>query len=150
MHLTQFSDYSLRLVLYLAAHNDRLVPVPEVSRAYGVSHHHMVKVVQLLVEKKVAASVRGHGGGIRLNRRPEDINVGALLRLTEPHFDLVECFNSSTNTCPIDSACGLKSVLMGAQDAFFKVLDAYTVADFLPRAPALIRLWTRSLERSAG
>ena len=141
MQLTQFSDYSLRLLLYLAAHPDRLVPIDEVSRAYGVSHHHLVKIVQLLVDRQLVASTRGRGGGLRLNRQPAEINVGALVRLTEPHFDLVECFDRTTNTCPIEPACGLKQVLRDAQRAFLDVLDGRTLADFLPRAPELIRLW---------
>jgi Rrf2 family transcriptional regulator, nitric oxide-sensitive transcriptional repressor len=146
MHLTQFSDYSLRLVLYLAAHGDQVVSVQEVSRAYGVSQHHMVKVVQLLVDQKIVASVRGRRGGLRLNKAPAEINVGRLVRLTEPHIDLVECFDRETNTCPIDPACGLKGVLFDARRAFFEVLDRRTIADFLPRAPALIRIWNRSLD----
>ena len=141
MQLTQFSDYSLRLLLYLAAHPDRLVPIDEVSRAYGVSHHHLVKIVQLLVDRQLVASTRGRGGGLRLNRQPAEINVGALVRITEPHFDLVECFDRTTNTCPIEPACGLKQVLRDARRAFLDVLDGRTLADFLPRAPELIRLW---------
>ena len=143
MQLTRFSDYSLRVLLYLATHQDRLVSIQEVSRAYGVSHHHLVKVVQRLLEKELIASTRGRGGGLRLNRPPAAINIGALVRATEPHFDLVECFDRATNTCPIDSACGLKGVLRNAQTAFLKVLDDRTLADFLPRAPQLIRLWKR-------
>ena len=143
MQLTQFSDYSLRLLLYLAAHPDRLVPIEEISRAYGVSHHHLVKIVQLLVDRQFIASTRGRGGGLRLNRTPAEINVGALVRLTEPHFDLVECFDRTTNTCPIEPACGLKQVLRDARRAFLDVLDGRTLADFLPRAPELIRLWQR-------
>ena len=143
MQLTQFSDYSLRLLLYLAAHPERLVPIDEVSRAYGVSHHHLVKIVQLLVDRQLVASTRGRGGGLRLNRQPADINVGALVRITEPHFDLVECFDRTTNTCPIEPACGLKQVLRDARRAFLDVLDGRTLADFLPRAPELIRLWQR-------
>jgi len=141
VQLTQFSDYSLRLLLYLAAHPDRLVPIDEVSRAYGVSHHHLVKIVQLLVDRQLVASTRGRGGGLRLNRQPAEINVGALVRITEPHFDLVECFDRTTNTCPIEPACGLKQVLRDARRAFLDVLDGRTLADFLPRAPELIRLW---------
>jgi Rrf2 family nitric oxide-sensitive transcriptional repressor len=141
VQLTQFSDYSLRVLLYLATHQDRLVSISEVSRAYGVSHHHLVKVVQRLVEKDLIASTRGRGGGLRLNRPPSMINIGALVRATEPHFDLVECFDRKTNTCPIEPACGLKGVLRNAQAAFLKVLDDRTLADFLPRAPELIRLW---------
>lgn len=144
MQLTYFSDYSLRLVLYLAAHPNRLVTLQEVSRAYGVSHHHLTKVVQLLVGQEIVTSVRGRRGGLRLGRPPEKINVGALVRLTEPHLNLVECFDSENNTCPIDGVCGLKGVFREAQHAFLEVLDAHTVADFLPRAPALIRLWKGS------
>jgi Rrf2 family transcriptional regulator, nitric oxide-sensitive transcriptional repressor len=143
VQLTRFSDYSLRILLYLAAHQDRVVSISEVSRAYGVSHHHLVKVVQRLVEQDLIASTRGRGGGLRLNRSPAAINIGALVRATEPHFDLVECFDRETNTCPIDAACGLKGVLKNAQAAFLKVLDDRTLADFLPRAPELIRLWRR-------
>ena len=141
MQLTRFSDYSLRILLYLAAHDDRLVPVEEVSRAYGVSRHHLVKVVQRLVDEDLISSTRGRGGGLRLNRPPAEINVGALVRATEPHLNLVECFDRETNTCPIDQACGLKRVLRDAQRAFLDVLDASTLADFVPRAPQLIRLW---------
>ena len=143
MQLTQFSDYSLRLVLYLATHDGQLITLQEVSRAYGVSQHHLVKVTARLVETGVISSVRGRSGGLRLNRRPEEINIGALVRATEPHFDLVECFDAERNTCPIDRACGLKGVLRDAHDAFFAVLDRHTLADFLPRAPALLRLWRR-------
>lgn len=143
MQLTQFSDYSLRLVLYLATHDDQLVTLQEVSRAYGVSQHHLVKVTARLVETGVVASVRGRSGGLRLNRRPSEINIGELVRSTEPHFNLVECFDAVRNTCPIDPACGLKGVLREAQEAFFAALDRHTLADFLPRAPALLRLWRR-------
>ena len=151
MQLTQFSDYSLRLALYLATHPDQLVTLQEVSDAYGVSQHHLVKVTGRLIEHGIVSSVRGRNGGLRLNRAPEAINIGQLLRLTEPHFDLVECFDATTNTCPIDQACGLKSVLRQAQAAFLRELDQHTLAEFVPRAPALIRLWRRQPDaRPAG
>jgi Rrf2 family nitric oxide-sensitive transcriptional repressor len=138
--LTKFSDYSLRLLLYLAVHQDRLVSVREVSRAYRVSPHILVKAVQLLVEAGVIASVRGRHGGLRLNKPPDQINVGALIRRTEREWDLVECFNLETNTCPIEPVCGLKHTLKKAQRAFLAVLDDRTLADFLPQAPSLVRL----------
>ena len=146
MTLTKFSDYSLRLLLYLGLHRERLVSVAEVSRAYRVSPHVMVKVVQLLVQQGLVASVRGRNGGLRLAKPPAQINVGRLLRTTEPGWDLVECFDLATNTCPIEPACGLKGVLKRAQGAFLAVLDGHTLADFLPRAPALIQLLNQSLE----
>jgi Rrf2 family nitric oxide-sensitive transcriptional repressor len=145
MKLTLFSDYSLRVLLYLTANGDRLVTLGEISDAYGISHHHVVKVVQLLVDEGFIDSTRGRGGGVRLARPPEEINVGALVRLTEPGLELVECFDRRTNTCPIEPACGLKHVLSEAQAAFFAVLDRHTLADFGPRGPALIKLWRREL-----
>lgn len=141
MQLTQFSDFSLRLLLYLAAHPDRTVSLQEISQSYGVSHHHLVKVSQRLIAEGFVTSVRGRHGGLRLARPAREINVGQLVRMTEPHMHLVECFDAETNSCPIDGACGLKGVLRHAQTAFMGVLDAHTLADFLPRAPALVRLW---------
>ena len=142
MQLTRFSDYTMRVLLYLATHRDRPVSVMEVSRAYGVSHHHIVKVVQRLVKRGLIATTRGRGGGLRLAVEPSEVNIGALVRVTEPHLNLVECFDSRTNRCPIDRACALKGVLRQAQMAFLDVLDDHSLADFLPSAPALIQLWT--------
>jgi Rrf2 family nitric oxide-sensitive transcriptional repressor len=144
MQLTYFSDYALRLVLYLAAHPDRVVSVNEVSRAYVVSPHHMVKVARLLIDRGIVAAVRGRRGGLRLNVPAERLTLGALVRLTEPHFDIVECFDAALNTCPIAPACGMKGVLQQARGAFLDVLDEHTIADFLPRAPALIKLWKQT------
>ena len=146
MTLTKFSDHSLRLLIYLGLHDDWLVSVGEISRAYRVSPHVMVKVVQLLTAQDLVASVRGRNGGLRLNKPPAEINVGRLIRRTEPGWDLVECFDAATNTCPIDGACALKGALQHAQRAFLGVLDEHTLADFLPRAPVLIRLLNQSLE----
>ena len=142
MQLTLFSDYSLRLLIYLAAHPDRLVPVQEVAGAYRVSHHLLVKVVQVLVQKGFVQSVRGRRGGLRLNKLPNEINLGELVRLTEPSFNLVECFDVGRNTCPIEPVCGLKQTLLEARQAFLAVLEKSTVADFLvDRRPRLLRLW---------
>lgn len=140
MHLTQFSDYSLRLVLYLACYPERVVSVDEVSRAFGISRHHLVKVVQTLTELGVVEAQRGRGGGMKLAMEPAQINVGWLIRRTEPHLNLVECFDPETNTCPIAPACGLKGALLRAQHAFLKVLDEYTLDDFRSRRRDLVRL----------
>ena len=144
MQLTLFSDYSLRVLLYLSMHRDRRVALSEISTAYGVSQNHLIKVVQRLIEARLVASVRGRGGGLTLGCEPSEINVAAVVRLTEPSLNLVECFDHRTNTCPIDTACGLKGALVRAQAAFFAELERYTLADFTPRAPALIKLWQRN------
>jgi Rrf2 family transcriptional regulator, nitric oxide-sensitive transcriptional repressor len=143
MQLTLFSDYSLRVLLYLAAHRESPVPISQISAAYDISQHHLVKVVQRLLAHDLVQTVRGRSGGLRLAREPSDINVADVVRATEPHSNLVECFDARTNTCPIDAACGLKRALLRAQQAFFAELEQYTLADFTARAPALIRLWNR-------
>lgn len=144
MHLTAFSDYALRTVLFLGVHDDRLVPIAEIARAYGISRHHLVKVSHFLARLEVIDSVRGRRGGLRLAMPTSHINVGWLVRHTEPHFHLVECFNAEANTCPITPACFLRDVFTEAQHSFLHALDRYSLADLLAspeRRSALRRLW---------
>jgi len=144
MHLTQFSDYALRVAIYLGCHPGTLVSVEEISRAYGISRHHLVRVVQVLTDLGVVESQRGRTGGMRLVKEPLAINVGWLIRRTEPHFDLVECFDEETNTCPIAPVCGLKGALQCAQQAFLEVLDKYTLDQLLRRRSDLVPLLEKS------
>jgi Rrf2 family nitric oxide-sensitive transcriptional repressor len=144
MQLTMFSDFGLRIGLYLATHPDRLVAVEEISDAYGISRAHLVKVVQRLTEIGIVESTRGRGGGLRLARKPEEIRMGDLVRATEPNFNLVECFDADHNTCPIAPACGMKGALQRAQVAFLASLNENTLADFLPRRDRLLTLWRRT------
>ena len=148
MQLTQFSDYAMRTALYLGVRGDRSATVGEISRAFGISRHHLVRVVQTLTELGVVASRRGRGGGMRLVMEPSAINVGWLIRRTEPHFDMVECFRPETNTCPIAPICGLKGALLRAREAFFAVLDEYTLEQLLARKGELIQLLDISLPRT--
>jgi Rrf2 family transcriptional regulator, nitric oxide-sensitive transcriptional repressor len=144
MRLTQFSDYALRTLLYLGVHSDRRVPVVEVAEAYGISRHHLVKVAGMLTDLQLVAALRGRGGGLRLARSPEAIDVGWVIRRTEPDLHLVECFDAVRDTCPITPACALKHVLFEARQAFFKVLDEVTLADLLAsaeRKEQLLHLW---------
>jgi Rrf2 family nitric oxide-sensitive transcriptional repressor len=150
MHLTQFSDFSLRLVVYLACHPEKVVSTDEVSRAFGISRHHLVRVVQTLTELGVVEAQRGRGGGMRLAMPPSAINIGWLIRRTEPHLNLVECFDSEANTCPIAPACGLKGILQRAQKAFLGVLDAYTLDQLLTRRSDLVALLGDALQQRTG
>lgn len=136
MRLTRYSDYAMRVLLYLAARPDRLCPVVEVSRAYGISQNHLMKVVNDLVKAGYVSSARGRFGGIRLARPAAEINVGAVIRHTEDGFDLVDC-----GTCFIAPACGLPGALNEALAAFMAVLDGYTVADLMTRRAGLADLF---------
>lgn len=128
MRLTRYTDFAMRVLLYLGRHPEKLYSIADVARAYGVSQNHLMKVVSDLVSAGYVESVRGRSGGIRLGRPPSEINVGALVRDTEEDFDLVGC-----GTCIISPACGLTSVLDEALEAFLAVLDRYTLADVLAR-----------------
>lgn len=150
MQLTYFSDYALRIALYLAMNDDRLVSAEEISAAYGVSRNHLVKVVQLLARIGVVTTVRGRAGGLRLAVPPAEINIGRVVRATEGRLDLVECFDPTTNTCPIAPACGLKRTLKEARAAFLRELDAHTLAEYLPRRAQLVSLWSRAGKSAAG
>ncbi|WP_165251107.1 RrF2 family transcriptional regulator [Paludisphaera soli] len=148
MHLTQFSDYAMRTVLYLASRGDgdRLASVEEISRAYRISRHHLVRVAQTLTELGIVTAQRGRGGGLKLAKAPSEVNVGWLVRRTEPNFHIVECFRPETNTCPIASACGLKGALIRAREAFLAVLDEYTLEQFLTTRSEMVALFDAALK----
>ena len=145
MQLTQFTDYSLRILLYLAHHppqdGERLPAVLDISRAYGISTNHLSKVARLLVQNGFVKATRGRNGGLQLAKTPEEINLGEVVRKSEPHFDLVECFDSRSNTCPIASACALKSVLADAKRNFMATLEKQTLADVVGARVKLVQLW---------
>lgn len=131
MQLTLYADYSLRVLLFLGLQPDRLSTINEIAESYHISRNHLVKVVHNLGQLGYINTIRGRSGGMSLARAPEDINIGEVVRKTEVSFDLVECFNMVSNTCPIAPVCALKAALMEAQRAFLKVLDGYTLADVL-------------------
>lgn len=134
MRLSSFSDYSLRVLMYLGVHGGRLATVGEIATAYGISGNHLTKVVNLLGRLGYIETVRGKGGGIRLGRQPVEISLGEVIRQTENDFALVECF-ASGSLCHISPACRLPSILDEALAAMFAVLDRHTLADLL-RGPA--------------
>jgi Rrf2 family transcriptional regulator, nitric oxide-sensitive transcriptional repressor len=140
MQLTQFTDYALRTLLYLGTHPLAIVPASTISTAYDISLDHTVKVAKRLTQLGYVNAQRGKGGGLRLARSPNAICLGTVIRETESQLDLLECFDAKTNTCPLIPACHLKHALHRARDAFFAVLDEYTLADLLRNAPELIQL----------
>lgn len=144
MRLTTFSDYSLRVLTYLAVHDGRLATVGEIAAAYGVSGNHLVKVVHHLSQRGYIETTRGKGGGMRLARSPEAINIGEVLRGSEDTLGLVECFDATSSECRIQPACGLKGMLKRALDAFFAVLDRHTLADLLANRGRLARILVTS------
>jgi Rrf2 family nitric oxide-sensitive transcriptional repressor len=131
MQLSLHADYSLRALIYLAAHPDRIVRTQEISEAYGISKHHLVRIVQTLAGHEYVRIHTGRSGGISLNRDPGMIRLGDVVRIAEPNMRLVECFDRQTNTCKIAPVCALKGMLREAVDTFIASLNRYTLADIL-------------------
>ena len=157
MRLTTFSDYALRVLMYAGSAGDRLITIEETSTVYGISRAHLMKVVNILTKTGYLKGIRGRSGGFTLARSPENINLGAVVRATEPDFALVECF-AAGNQCVITNCCRLPNVLNEALASFVATLDRYTLADLmltdsdfkvppppvdLKRGPDLGAAWTR-------
>ena len=133
MHIPRYTDFSLRVLIYLAAQGDRLSTIKEIAESYDISKNHLMKIVHQLNRKGYIETVRGKNGGIRLQMAPCDINIGILVRETEDDLNIVECF-STKNACKISPVCGLRGMFGEAVDAFLKTLDQYTLEDVIPHA----------------
>lgn len=139
MRLTAYTDYALRVLMYLGLAEGRLSTIQEIAEAYGISKNHLMKIVQELRRAGYVEAVRGRGGGLRLGRPADEISVGAVIRLGEEDFRLVECFDPATNRCPIAGPCALQGLLGRALGAYFEVLDQSTLADLLGKKSRLER-----------
>ncbi|HSJ37669.1 MAG TPA: Rrf2 family transcriptional regulator [Planococcus sp. (in: firmicutes)] len=138
MRLTMYTDFSLRVLIYLGSKEPgTLSTVQEISTAYNISKNHLMKVTFELGKAGFIRTVRGRNGGIELADKPENINVGAVVRKMEDDFHLVECFDKEHNRCPITPVCGLRGVLGQALQAYLSVLDGYTLEDLLANRQGL-------------
>jgi Rrf2 family transcriptional regulator, nitric oxide-sensitive transcriptional repressor len=140
MRLTDYTDYSLRTLMYLGVNRDRLVTIQEVADAYAISKSHLMKVVHQLGVAGLVETVRGRSGGLRLGMEPEQIIIGEVVRGTEPDFVMVECFNREKNDCILTPSCGLEGVLRRATKAYLDVLNSVTLADLLRTSGGLRKL----------
>jgi Rrf2 family nitric oxide-sensitive transcriptional repressor len=137
MRLAEYTDYALRVLMYCAAHPDRLVTIAELAERHGVSKNHLMKIVNHLGHQGLLRTTRGRGGGVALLRKPSEIRVGEVVRTSETDLRMVECFDASTNTCLLTPTCRLKRVFDSALRAYLNELDKATLADlaFSPAVP---------------
>jgi len=138
VRLTRYTDYSLRVLIHLALHDERLCSIGEISRTYEISHNHLMKVANALARDGFIETVRGRAGGMRLARQPDKISVGEVVRRTEEGFELADC-----SGCALSPACGLTGVLAEGMRAMMAVFDSYTIADLLTDKEAMRRLMNR-------
>jgi len=148
MQLTQYTDYSLRVLIYLGTHPERRITISEIAEVYDISRNHLVKVVHQLSHNGWITTIRGKGGGMHLTFPPEQMNIGAIIRQTEPHMNLLEWFDKPNDKCAISTACALKRVLYQARKAFMYVLDQHTLADALgPKSAEIIHIFEERNEQ---
>jgi Rrf2 family nitric oxide-sensitive transcriptional repressor len=140
MRLTSFTDYSLRVLIFLAAEPGRRGTIAQIAQAFDISENHLMKVVHLLGRQGLLANVRGKGGGLQLAQPPRSINLGKVVRITEGKPLPAECFDPDHNACVITPVCKLRSVLGDAVKAFYAVLDRYTLEDLARNRNALAPL----------
>ncbi|WP_395336900.1 Rrf2 family transcriptional regulator [Novosphingobium sp. BL-8H] len=135
MRLTRYTDYSLRVLIHLALHDDRICSIAEIARTYDVSQNHLMKVVNALAHEGFIETLRGRRGGMRLARAAADITVGEVVRRTEEGFQLADC-----SGCALSPACGLTGVLQQGVQAMLAVFDTYTIADLVTDKATMLRM----------
>jgi Rrf2 family transcriptional regulator, nitric oxide-sensitive transcriptional repressor len=131
VRLTDYTDYALRLLMYLALREDQLTTVSEVAASYGISRNHLMKVASDLGAAGFIKTVRGRGGGLKLAKASRSIRLGDVVRCTEPNMALVACFEPIEEPCAIRSCCVLRGALQRARSTFLDVLDGYSLADLV-------------------
>lgn len=139
MKLTRYTDYALRVMIFLATHEGELVSIRRIADCYGISQNHLMKIAQDLGRAGFIETVRGRNGGLRLARPASHITLGALVRHTEGNDRLIDC-----SACLISPACGLPTVFGEAMEAFFDVLDRYRLTDMVARPHMLLELFDPS------
>ena len=143
MRLASFTDYGLRMLMRLAGTPERAFSTAELAEEFGLSRHHLTKIMQRLAQGGIVTTRRGSGGGAMLARAPDQIRLGGVVRLLEEGHALVECFGPGGGDCTIDGRCRLKARLRGAEVAFLAELDRTTLADVAVGAPpALLQVTT--------
>src|SRR3954467_7707543 len=131
MRLTVYTDYALRMLMYLALKEDELATIAEISVSYGISKNHLMKVVHQLGVAGYVETVRGRGGGLRLAKSAGEIGVADVVRSTEPDMAIVLCFKPVDGPCAIKPCCVLRRALEKARDAFMAVLEEDTLGDLV-------------------
>lgn len=137
MRLTKQTNYAVRMLMYCAANGDKLSRIPEIARAYGVSELFLFKILQPLTKAGIIQTVRGRNGGVRLPKPASEITLFDVVRVTEDSFAMAECFEAGEVECPLVDSCGLNAALRKALNAFFDVLQQYTIDDLVKARPQI-------------
>jgi Rrf2 family nitric oxide-sensitive transcriptional repressor len=131
MRMAEYTDYTLRVLMYCAANTERLVTIADMAEIHALSRSHLMKIVNDLARQGLLETTRGRHGGVRLLKPADQIRIGDVVRATETDFRLVECFDASTNACSLTPTCRMKHLLDAALASYFRELDGATLADLV-------------------
>ena len=140
MRLTTFTDYSLRVLIFVAAHPERRATIAQIAQAFDISENHLTKVVHFLGKSGFLLNSRGRGGGLRLAKPADRINIGDVVLKAEGAPAPAECFERESNHCVMTVPCRLRGVLADAVRAFNEVLAQYTLADLVQNRAAIVKV----------
>lgn len=140
MQLTSYTDYAFRTLIALAAAAPEKLTAAEISESYGISQHHLLKVVQKLAALGYIETMRGKSGGMRLAVDPTMLSLGTVVRGMEAELGPVACLRPGDVPCIITPVCGLRGILRDAMAQFLRVLDQHTLADAIPAKGRVAKL----------
>jgi Rrf2 family nitric oxide-sensitive transcriptional repressor len=132
MRLTDYTDYTLRVLMFCALNPERSITIAELATSHAISKNHLMKIVNDLARQGLLQTTRGRGGGLRLLKPAAQINIGEVVRSTETDFRMVECFDPISNACTLTAHCQLKRVISSALKSYLAELDKVTLADIIP------------------
>jgi Rrf2 family protein len=137
MRLTRQSNYAVRILMYCAANKGQLSRIADIAKAYTVSELFLFKILQPLTKAGLVETVRGRNGGIRLARKPSEISLLDVIKVTEENFSMAECFDNDVAECPLVDSCSFNAALRKALGAFFEVLAGYSIEDLVRSRPSI-------------
>lgn len=129
MQLTSFTDYGIRVLMYLATQPEQISSVKEIAEYYNISRNHLVKITHRLSQLGYINTSKGKGGGIQISKGIEKLNLGDIIIALEPNFNIVECFDAQNNTCRITNSCHFKHYISEARENFINTMNKYTLGD---------------------
>jgi Rrf2 family nitric oxide-sensitive transcriptional repressor len=147
MRLTDYTDYTLRVLMFCALHPGRSITIAELADSHAVSKNHLMKIVNDLARQGLLQTTRGRGGGLRLLKPAAEIRIGDVVRQSETDFRMVECFDAQHNSCTLTAQCQLKQVFKTALNSYLAELDKVTLADITQTRPASATLNVVTLDK---
>lgn len=129
MHLTDYTDYSLQVLIHLNKYKTQTT-LTDLSNALAIPRNHLIKISNELVRLGYIESVRGRSGGILIKEKTGNLSIKEIVLHTENNFHLASCFNrNNCEKCTFLKNCKLKKVFANALDAFLKELEHKTLND---------------------